>query len=186
MPSLIISATARSFSRDWPIPPPRWRSRNTGPFSIRAIAIRDCKVAGRTQSAPESESSGPCLPDRPWKTKWSLFANNQEFQECSREEQELATACKVLIQNGIVLWNALFLPQQLSSIINAEDRQQMLKAITNASLLTWQIVNLQGEYDFRQVVAKDEPFDMRKIMKLKLNQGWSGQTWTSITSNSIT
>ncbi len=101
-------------------------------------------------------------------SKAVFFANNQEFQDGSRDEQEIATGCKVLIQNAIVLWNTLYLSQRLSSVSNVDEKREMLSAITSGSLLTWQHVNLQGEYDFRQVAANDEPFNMRKIMALKL------------------
>ena len=101
-------------------------------------------------------------------SKAVFFANNQEFQDGSREEQEIATACKVLIQNAIVLWNTLYLSQQLSSVGNAEEQREMLNAITSGSLLTWQHVNLQGEYDFRQIAANDDPFNMKKIRALRL------------------
>lgn len=36
-------------------------------------------------------------------SKAVFFANNQEFREGTKEEQEIVTACKVLIQNIIVL-----------------------------------------------------------------------------------
>jgi hypothetical protein len=75
----------------------------------------------------------------------------------------------VLIQNAIVLWNTLYLSQRLSSASNAEEQQQMLNAITSSSLLTWRHVNLQGEYDFRQIAANDEPFNMKKILALRLS-----------------
>ncbi len=35
-------------------------------------------------------------------SKAVFFANSQEFQVGTKEEQEIATACKVLIQNAIV------------------------------------------------------------------------------------
>ena len=101
-------------------------------------------------------------------SKAVFFANNQEFQSGSREEQEISTACKVLIQNAIVLWNTLFLSQQLSNTSSAEERNEMLKAITSGSLLTWLHVNLQGEYDFRRAAANDSSFDMEKILALRL------------------
>jgi TnpA family transposase len=101
-------------------------------------------------------------------SKAVFFANNQEFQNGSREEQEISTACKVLIQNAIVLWNTLFLSHQLSNTSNTEDRDAMLKAITSGSLLSWQHVNLQGEYDFRQSAANDSSFDMSRILALRL------------------
>jgi TnpA family transposase len=102
-------------------------------------------------------------------SKAVFFANNQEFQNGSRDEQEISTACMVLIQNAIVLWNTLYLSQRLSSASNAEEQQQMLNAITSSSLLTWRHVNLQGEYDFRQIAANDEPFNMKKILALRLS-----------------
>jgi hypothetical protein len=101
-------------------------------------------------------------------SKAVFFANNQEFQDGSLEEQEIATACKVLIQNAIILWNTIYLSQQLSNTSNTEEQDEMLNAITSGSLLTWQHVNLQGEYDFRRVAANDDPFDMGKILALRL------------------
>lgn len=101
-------------------------------------------------------------------SKVVFFANNQEFQDDSREEREITTACNVLIQNAIVLWNTLYLAQRLSGISNEDDQREMLMTITSGSLLTWQHVNLQGEYDIRQVATNDVPFDMKKIMALKL------------------
>ena len=102
-------------------------------------------------------------------SKAVFFANNQEFQNGSSDEQEISTACMVLIQNAIVLWNTLYLSQRLSSASNAEEQQEMLNAITSSSLLTWRHVNLQGEYDFRQIAANDEPFNMKKILALRLS-----------------
>ncbi|RUM45674.1 MAG: hypothetical protein DSY80_03025 [Desulfocapsa sp.] len=101
-------------------------------------------------------------------SKAVFFANNQEFQHGSREEQEISTACKVLIQNAIVLWNTLYLSQQLSNANNEEERDEMLKAITSGSLLSWQHINLQGEYDFRRSADNDSSFDMAKILALQL------------------
>ena len=62
-------------------------------------------------------------------------------------DKQISTACMALIQNAIVLWNTLYLSQRLSSTSNTEEQRDMLNAITGGSLLTWQHVNLQGEYD---------------------------------------
>jgi TnpA family transposase len=101
-------------------------------------------------------------------SKAVFFANNQEFQEGTKEEQEIATACKVLIQNAIMLWNYLYLSQKLSDTADDEEREEMLKAITSGSIIAWRHVNLQGEYDFRRTAANDTAFDMDKILALKL------------------
>ena len=97
-----------------------------------------------------------------------FFANNQEFQVGTKEEQEIATACKVLMQNAIVLWNYLYLSQRLSSTADPDDRQDMLEAITSGSIIAWAHVNMQGEYDFTRPAANDDVFDMAKILALKL------------------
>tara|TARA_A100001391_G_scaffold85517_1_gene55942 strand:+ start:4830 stop:7877 length:3048 start_codon:yes stop_codon:yes gene_type:complete len=101
-------------------------------------------------------------------SKAVFFANNQEFQVGTKEEQEIATACKVLIQNAIVLWNYLYLSQRLSSTADPNDRQDMLEAITGGSIIAWAHVNMQGEYDFTRPAANDDVFDMPSILALKL------------------
>jgi TnpA family transposase len=81
-------------------------------------------------------------------SKAAFFANIQEFKQATKEEQEIATACMVLIQNAIVLWNYLYLSHLLESNDNLEERQQMLQQIKGGSVVTWQHINLQGKYDF--------------------------------------
>jgi len=101
-------------------------------------------------------------------SKAVFFANNQEFQDGTKEEQEIATACKVLIQNAIVLWNYLHLSQRLSNIADPSEREDMVASITGGSIIAWRHVNLQGEYDFRRSSANDDPFDMQRILALKI------------------
>jgi TnpA family transposase len=108
------------------------------------------------------------LANRFSKAVFFVFANNQEFQDGTRDEQEVSTACKVLILNAIVFWNTLYLSQLLSAIKDKEERQEMLSSITSGSLLTWQHVNLQGEYDFRQSASGDQPFNMELVRALRL------------------
>ncbi len=104
-----------------------------------------------------------CVPFSPFP-----FANNQEFQHGSQEEQEIATACKVLIQNAIILWNYLYLSQKLSDTADPGERKEMLTAITEGSIIAWRHINLQGEYDFTHMAANDDTFDMQRIFALKL------------------
>ncbi|MCW5590394.1 MAG: hypothetical protein KIT27_12125 [Legionellales bacterium] len=44
----------------------------------------------------------------------------------------------------------------------------MVSLIKNGSVMTWGHVNLHGEFDFRRHAANDSPFDMEKILSLKL------------------
>ncbi|MCP4936347.1 MAG: Tn3 family transposase [bacterium] len=101
-------------------------------------------------------------------SKAVFFASNQEFQEGTLEEQEIATACKVLIQNAIVLWNYLYLSQRLSDTSAPKEREDMIASITAGSIIAWRHVNLQGEYDFTRPAANDDLFDMQKILALKV------------------
>ena len=94
-----------------------------------------------------------------------FFDNNQEFKQGSREEQEIAVSCKILLQNAIVLWNYLYLSQLLATTTEQKKRDELLKIITNGSIMTWVHINLLGEYDFRSKPASNEPlFDIEKIL----------------------
>lgn len=100
-------------------------------------------------------------------SKAVFFANNQEFKQGEREEQEIAAACKVLIQNAVILWNYLYLSQLLANNASLEERKQMIAALQRGSIIVWQHINMQGEYDFIKYAANQNSFDMKKIMALK-------------------
>lgn len=94
-----------------------------------------------------------------------FFDNNQEFKQSSREEQEISVSCKILLQNAVVLWNYLYLSQLLSSTEDKTKRDELLKIIKNGSIMSWQHINLLGEYDFRHKTVANEPFfDIEKIL----------------------
>lgn len=92
---------------------------------------------------------------------------NSEFTVPTREEQEIATADKTLIQNALVLWNYLSLSQRLINTRKAQDKIALLGTIKNGSLMSWQHVNMRGEYDFTRA-ANNSKFDIAKIMSLKI------------------
>ena len=46
-----------------------------------------------------------------------------------KEEQEIAAACKVLIQNAVVLWNYLYLSQLVANINDLKERKRMFELI---------------------------------------------------------
>lgn len=102
-------------------------------------------------------------------SKAVFFANNQELKFSSKEDQEIAIACKSLIQNSIVLWNYLYISQLLANTDNREEREEMIKSLKKSSMISWQHINLHGEYDFTKNAANDDtPFDMSKILNLKV------------------
>ncbi|MBY0545200.1 MAG: Tn3 family transposase [Gammaproteobacteria bacterium] len=97
-----------------------------------------------------------------------FYANNSEFKQASSEEQEIAVACKVLIQNSIVLWNYLYLSQLLTNCQSDKERSEIISLIKEGSVTTWGHVNLHGEFDFRRHAANDSPFNLAKILSLQL------------------
>lgn len=97
-----------------------------------------------------------------------FFGNNQEFKYETKEEQEIVVACRHLIQNAIILWNYLFISNKLSEIEEEDEVQKNIELMKSSSIMTWQHVNMHGEYDF--IIDLDiPPFDMIKINSLKIN-----------------
>tara|TARA_R110002072_G_scaffold238329_1_gene395669 strand:- start:153 stop:3215 length:3063 start_codon:yes stop_codon:yes gene_type:complete len=97
-----------------------------------------------------------------------FFANNQELQEGEEDEQGLTAACKMLIQNAIVLWNYLYLSEYLANLTDDEERANAAQSILNGSVLTWRHINLHGEYDFTMSSANDDVFDLERILALSI------------------
>ncbi|KZY30270.1 hypothetical protein A3729_10845 [Oleiphilus sp. HI0043] len=97
-----------------------------------------------------------------------FFDNDQAFQEGVLADQEVATACKLLLQNSIILWNYLYLSDLVANTSDREDRKDLIESISQGSVITWKHVNLRGEYDFRRKASNDARFDMDKIRSIQL------------------
>jgi len=97
-----------------------------------------------------------------------FYANNREFKQGTPEEQEIIIACKVFIQNAIVLWNYLYLSQLLANCQDDKERHEMASHIKEGSIINWGHINLHGEFDFRRHATNDPLFDMEKILGLQL------------------
>lgn len=97
-----------------------------------------------------------------------FFDNDQEFQVGNQEEQELATSCKVLIQNAIVYWNYLALSELIVKTKDAEEREDLIDSIHRGSILCWRHINLRGTYDFRKVSVGATRFNLTEINQLQI------------------
>jgi len=97
-----------------------------------------------------------------------FFANNQEFLQTTKEDQEIAASCKRLIQNAIILWNYLFLSKMLAECKDPIARDKIMDIIINGSILCWGHFNFFGEYDFSEKPAKEAYFDLGQILELKV------------------
>ena len=83
------------------------------------------------------------------------IGNPREFTQPDKQEQEVAEGCKRLIKNAITCWNYLYLSQKINETTGPEARQILFQAIANGSVVSWQHINLLGEYDFSDEKLKD-------------------------------
>lgn len=67
----------------------------------------------------------------------------------------MAEACKRLIKNCIICWNYLYLSQQLAELDDPASRAALLEAVRHGSAVSWQHLNLLGEYDFSEARLED-------------------------------
>ena len=83
------------------------------------------------------------------------FGNNQEFLYAEKVEQEIAEGCRRLIKNAIICWNYLYLSQKIADESDEDRRQNLIASVRNGSVVSWQHVNLHGEYDFSDEKLQD-------------------------------
>jgi TnpA family transposase len=101
-------------------------------------------------------------------SKAIAYANNQELDYATKEEQILAEGCKRLIKNSIICWNYLYLSQLLADSDDHE-KKKLLNIMKNGSIQTWKHINLQGEFDFSEEKLEDSiGFKFPKILALSL------------------
>ncbi|RTQ53728.1 hypothetical protein EJV47_03055 [Hymenobacter gummosus] len=96
-----------------------------------------------------------------------FYGQNGQLPYAGKEEQQLADACKRLVQNVIVCWNCLYLNQYLLQAPAAE-RQAVADAIAASSPVSWQHINLHGEFDFSDEALKDSlRFDLDALFAFR-------------------
>ena len=83
-----------------------------------------------------------------------FFGNNAEFTVATEEEQNIANNCKRLIQNTIILWNYLYITKKYQTAKSQKDKDDIIEALKNSSIVHWEHVNLYGEYDFTRSFKK--------------------------------
>jgi hypothetical protein len=67
----------------------------------------------------------------------------------------IAETCNRLIKNAIVCWNYLLLEHRLSQASTDELRAEIRAAVANHSVISWEHINLLGEYDFSDEKLRD-------------------------------
>ncbi len=82
-------------------------------------------------------------------SKAVFFGNSSEFTVATAEEQNIANNSKRLIQNAIILWNYMFITKKLQLASSQKDKDEILDALKNSSVVAWGHINLHGEYNFQ-------------------------------------
>jgi TnpA family transposase len=101
-----------------------------------------------------------------------FYGNNGEIRASGKEEHLKADACKRLIQNSIICWNYLYLTQLIFKA-PAKERPLLIQAIAQSSPVSWQHINLQGEFDFSEESLKDGiAFNLTELLAFDINQNF--------------
>ena len=104
-------------------------------------------------------------------SKAVFFGNNQEFQVATKDEQEKIILCRRLIQNSIVLWNYLYLSNLLTDYKSQDELEELIEVVRNGTAVTWQHINMLGEYDFNTLQFDlSSRFDMPKLKAWKYRE----------------
>ena len=72
-----------------------------------------------------------------------------------QRDDHTCKGCKWLIKNCITCWNYLYLAQKLAETDDLESREALRQAVANGSVVSWQHINLLGEYDFSEEKLRD-------------------------------
>jgi TnpA family transposase len=103
------------------------------------------------------------------------FGHGQEIIQADKAEQDVAEGCRRLIKNAIICWNYLYLTQQLQQAETEERRTALLTALKNGSVVSWQHINLHGEYDFSEEKLRDSVgLNLPKILSFKQEEKREG------------
>jgi len=75
-----------------------------------------------------------------------------------------------LIENAIICWNYLYLSQLIYDAETEVQKQNIIQTIKNGSVVAWQHINLQGEYDFSEETLRDSiEFKLPELLALKVS-----------------
>jgi TnpA family transposase len=97
------------------------------------------------------------------------YARNQEFLEETKEDQIRVESCKRLIANSIICWNYMHLTNVLLKEESDTKRREMLDVIKNGSVVSWEHINLQGEFNFSEELLKESTqFNLKELLDLKI------------------
>ena len=63
----------------------------------------------------------------------------------------------------------MYLSQKVYDASSEKERMNLIRTIKNGSVVAWQHINLQGEYDFSEEVLNDSiEFNVPKLLELRV------------------
>ena len=78
-----------------------------------------------------------------------------------------------MIKNAILCWNYLYLSHLLRQAGTEERRNDLVESIKHGSVVSWQHINLHGEYDFSDDKLQDSiGLDLPKIVGFAHEKKW--------------
>ena len=64
-----------------------------------------------------------------------------------------------------------YLTQKMTALNSENEKQELIEAFKNSSIITWQHINFHGEYDFSEEKTRDSiGFNLPKILNWKLDE----------------
>ena len=87
-------------------------------------------------------------------SKAVFFGNNLDFTVAIAEEQNVVNNSKRLIQNAIILWNYMYITKKMQQAKNQTEKDEILDAFKNSSIIHWSHINFYGEYDFTRAIKR--------------------------------
>ena len=98
-----------------------------------------------------------------------FFGENQEFKYSDSADQILAVNCRILIENAVICWNYLYLTKMHSKITDNKYKKEFIRTVKNSSVVTWQHINFQGEYDFSEEMLKNSmKFSLSELLEVSV------------------
>ena len=99
----------------------------------------------------------------------SSTLGNPSIEELTRYKASLV----LFIKDCIICWKYLYLSQKFEEIEDAATRRVFLDAVAHGSVISWQHINLLGEYDFSDEKLQDNVgIRPPKIDHLKWSKIW--------------
>ncbi len=86
----------------------------------------------------------------------------------TRNEQQIADACKNLIKNAVICWNFLYLTRKVQQIKDPIQAKELINVAKQKTVNTWKHIYFNGTYDFSDEKLEDS-FNLLHSQNYNLN-----------------